>query len=212
MSKKLTALALVLCLMAAFAACGKKNDEKPTEAPSATATPTDATQPTDAPTPTEDAKPAYANAVAVLDAVWSTLSDDEGFAAVGGSFMNPVDNAPGAIDLAEKDTFTNNLLIPADVQDKLVDVASLTHMMNANTYTSAAIKVDGMDAKTVASKIEASFLGTQFVCGIPDKIAIASVDGYVVYAFGAADLVDDMMKRYVALNGGALLADKNFEN
>lgn len=147
-------------------------------------------------------------AVAVLEAIWDMTG--EKFPCYGGSIEQSVDNAPGSLKLTDKDTMTNTLLIPAEMQDHISDAATLMHMMNANTFTGVAMMVEGTDVKDVADQMKESFLGNQFMCGIPDKIAILSVGDYVVYAYGEAGIIDEFSQNAQTLEGAALLVDQNY--
>ena len=78
--KKITSLALALALALTLTACGKKDN---------TAGSGDSSVPADA--------------TALLTAVWDAHSDDEKFPAAGGDYENPVEDAPGAVSIADAD-------------------------------------------------------------------------------------------------------------
>lgn len=149
----------------------------------------------------------YSDSTAALTAVWDGFSEQ--FPTVGGSFANPVDNAPGAIDTSDTDFMASTLLVPEDVQSKVTEAASLLHMMNANTFTGVALKMDGMDATATAEALKTNFKGTQFMCGMPDKIVVVALDGYVVYSYGEAGIVDEFKSIAEGL-GAEVLVDENF--
>ena len=59
------------------------------------------------------------------------------------------------------------------------------HMMNANTFTSGAYHVAaGTDAAALAEAIRANIQNRMWCCGFPDKLIVATVDDYVISAFG----------------------------
>lgn len=134
---------------------------------------------------------AYADATTLMTAAWDQFSEELKFPGIGGSMAKPVDNAPGKFDTSDTDTMDATFLVPQDVQGSVTDMATLVHMMNTNTFTGAVIKVDGMDTKAVMDKIEERFKSQQFMCGMPDKMILVDVDGYVVYAYGETANVDE---------------------
>ena len=75
--------------------------------------------------------------------------------------------------------------------------ASLIHMMNQNTFTAAAYHCTD-DAAALATALRDNIQQRRWMCGFPDKVAVAVVGEYVVSVFGAEDLVDTFMSH---LNG-----------
>lgn len=221
MKRKLLTLMLIMSVAIANVGCGSKDGSDTTtstpvatEAPVTTETPDTTPETTETPATTEapvEDNAAYADATAALNAIWDKFEEDYMFPCFGGSIETAVENAAGKIDLSDVNTMTSTLLIPEDLQASVTDAASLMHMMNANTFTGAAIKVEGMDAAAVAEQIKASFLGTHFMCGMPDKIEIASVGGYVVYAFGAEDIINYFFTKAAELENVSILVDAPFE-
>ena len=89
--KKITSLALALALALTLTACGKKDN---------TAGSGDSSVPADA--------------TALLTAVWDAHSDDEKFPAAGGDYENPVEDAPGAVSIADADNLNYMLTLPVE--------------------------------------------------------------------------------------------------
>ena len=172
--KKLTALVLAALLTLSLAACGKDNAS-----------------------PGNDQSPAASSALDLLETVWNTYGEDEKFPAVGGDFSeaNMKEDAPGAYDLTDRAEADRVLGLP---ETALVDqAASLVHMMNQNTFTAAAYHCTD-DADALATALRDNIQQRQWMCGFPDKVAVAVVGEYVVSVFGAEDLVDTFMSH---LNG-----------
>lgn len=183
MKKLISMFVVVVLCMSALMGCGKKGSD----------------------TSTGDS---YADSVAILNAIWEQT--DEKFPAFGGSIEEAVADAPGNLLLTDKDTMTYTLLIPESVQGHITDAATLMHMMNANTFTGVALKLDGMKVDDAASQIKDAFMNNQFVCGIPDKIVIVTVGNYVVYAYGATDIVDDFKTIASGLDGANVVVDQAY--
>ena len=77
--------------------------------------------------------------------------------------------------------------------------------MMANNFTSGAVHmVDGVDAKAFCATMKDTLLETQWICGTPEEMLIATVAGnYVVIAFGAADLVATFKTNFTAAYANA---------
>ena len=171
--KKFVSLLLAAVLVFSLAACGKKTDDSGDQAPE------------------------VSSALGLLDAVWGAYTDDEKFPVVGGDYSeaNMKEDAPGAYDLTDRSEADRVLGLP---ETALVDqAASLTHMMNQNTFTAAAYHCTD-DPAALATALRDNIQQRQWMCGFPDKLIVAVVGEYVVSAFGAEDLIDTFMTH---LNG-----------
>ena len=182
--KKITSLALALALALTLTGCGKKDN---------TAGSGDSSVPADA--------------TALLTAVWDAHSDDEKFPAAGGDYDNPVEDAPGAVSIADADNLNYMLTLPVEDAGKIDGAASLSHMMNANTFTCGAFHVTSKDdVETVASDLRDAIQSKQWMCGFPDKLVVLTYGEYVVALFGADDLVDDFVNTMTATYTGVQTA------
>ena len=187
--KKLFSLLLAAAMILSLAACGSKADDNNGG---------DTAQPADA--------------LALLNTVWSSYAEDDKFAVSGGDMNeeNMVDGAPGNFSVSDGDTLDYSLGYPAADADKLSDAASLTHMMNANTFTAGAYHLsDSSDMDTVVSDLKDNIMSRQWMCGFPDKLVIVTYGDYVVSCFGAEDLVDQFSdKLTAAFDGAAVVCDE----
>ena len=197
--KKLIALLLCLAMvMAMLAACGKTEEEEivPTETVPVAEVPTEDTpaeeeipEQTEAP----EQEPAKTSALAILEAIWAVTGESEKFPAMGGDANNMVDGAPGVYGLEDAEALTYQLLIPADQIANIDDVASLFHGMNLNHFTGGVCHVTG-DVDAFAEAMYNAVKNNQWMCGFPESMIVAVVDGeYVLTAFG----LDDIMKPFV---------------
>lgn len=150
------------------------------------------------------------SSVDLIQNAWDLMEEDNKFPCFGGSIENSVDGGAGEVQISDTNMLINTLLVPDDVQKCTVEVASLVHMMNTNTFTSAAIKLDGMDAEEAADKICDSFMNTQFMCGVPEKISLAVCGDYVVYAYGEAVNVDNFMNCLNSVYVPSKVIDKKY--
>ena len=89
----------------------------------------------------------------------------------------------------------------------LLTAASLTHMMNANSFTCGAFHVKNSgDVSAVADALRQNVQNTQWMCGFPDKLVVLTYGEYVVALFGADDLVDDFVNTMTATYTGVQTA------
>ena len=184
--KRALSLALAFVLALTLTACGKKD----------TGTDSDSNVPTDA--------------LTLLNTVWDSYTDDEKFPAAGGDYEHSVDGAPGAFDISDTDNLTYLLSVPAEDADKLDDVASLMHMMNANTFTAGAFHVaSSSDVDSVVSDLKDNIMNRQWMCGLPDKLVILTLGDYVISCYGAEDLVDQFSEKVTeAFADAAVVCDE----
>ncbi len=171
--KKFISLVLAAALAFSLVACGSKTDDKGDQAY----------------TPT--------SALDLLEKVWNSYTEDEKFPAAGGDYSeeNNTADGPGVFDLTDRAVVNSSLGLP---ETAMVDqAASLVHMMNLNTFTAAAYHCTD-DADALATALRDNIQQRQWMCGFPDKVAVAVVGEYVVSVFGAEDLVDTFVSH---LNG-----------
>ena len=178
MKKRILCAALAVVMVVALAACGAapKDDEN---------------------------KVTIESPVALLDGVWSTFSEDEQFPVMGGDFNAPVDNGAGEFDISDVENAVATLHITEDSL-KLVDkVGTITHAMNANTFTAAAYHLaDAANAATLVDSLKDSIKSTQWMCGFPDTLIIYTVaDEYVVAAFGNAEAIESFKTKLSTVYG-----------
>ena len=75
------------------------------------------------------------------------------------------------------------------------DTATLQHMMNTNTFSSAFAKLKSPSkAEEFAEDYKAEIQGQHWMCGFPDKVVVISVADYVMMAYGAEECVDDLVE------------------
>ena len=71
----------------------------------------------------------------------------------------------------------------------------MIHMMNANTFTCGAFKIEDMSAADFGAAMKDAILNNQWMCGFPDSLLIKSFgDTYVVVAFGVNDAMTPFEK------------------
>lgn len=180
--KRTLSLILALVMALSLAACGKKDDGKNNA---------------DAP----------ADSLALLTKVWDSYTDDEKFPAAGGDYENPVEDAPGAVSIADADNLNYMLTLPVEDAGKIDGAASLSHMMNANTFTCGAFHVTSKDdVETVASDLRDAIQSKQWMCGFPDKLVIFTYDQYVVSLYGDEELVNTFRDKFTATYSDSAIA------
>ena len=186
--KKFLALMLAAALSLSLVACGGNNDAKDDQ-------------------PAGDQPAAITSALNLLETVWNDYGEDEKFSVVGGGpdAEQMVEDAPAAFDLTDRSLAQHNLVLPESAQ--VDDAASLTHMLNANTFTAAAYHATG-DVQALAAELRDAIQSNRWMCGFPDKVVVAVRDEYVAIAFGADDLVDAFAGRLSGIFGMELVYDE----
>lgn len=151
----------------------------------------------------------------LLNTVWKSYSEDDKFPASGGDYSeeNAKDDAPGKFDVSDSAVLESTLAVPEDSADLLKKAASLTHMMNLNTFTAGAFQLkDSKNADKFAKAMKESIENRRWVCGFPDKFVIIKVNGYVVSAFGAEDLIDTFKSKTLkAYQDAKVYCEENIE-
>lgn len=151
----------------------------------------------------------------LLNTVWKSYSEDDKFPASGGDYSeeNAKDDAPGNFGLSDSAVLESTLAVPEASADLLKKAASLTHMMNLNTFTAGAFQLkDSKNADKFAKAMKESIENRHWVCGFPDKFVIIKVNGYVVSAFGAADLIDTFKSKTLkAYQDAKVYCEENIE-
>ena len=168
--KKLIAFLLAGVMFLSLAACAAKTDDQPAAE--------------------EDT---IADARTLLNTVWASYTEDEKFPAAGGDYSeeNMTDGAPGKVGLEDSSSVEYLLSIPAAVAEKADDAASLTHMLNGNTFTCGAIRLkDAGELEAAAKDIKEYIMAKHWMCGFPDKLVVASTGSYLIEVYGAEDLVN----------------------
>ena len=183
--KKLIALLLAMVLVMSLVACGNKTPDTPVVDDK----PVDDTPATDAPT-------GPASALELLETVWALYTDDDKFPVFGGDGLNMVDGAPGAY--TDMEGLESQLLVPADKQADVTEIASLFHGMMLNNFSCGAFKLaEGVDAAAFADTMYTAVTGNQWMCGFPEKVMIAVVGDCVVMVFGLNDAVNPFEAKLV---------------
>lgn len=184
--KKFFALMLAAVMALSLVACGSSNDAKDDQS--------------------GDQPAEITSVLGILETAWNDYGDDEKFSVVGGKTgENMVEDAPADYDLSDRATAEANLALPEAAQ--VDQAATLSHALNANTFTAAAYHATG-DAKELASSLRDSIQQHHWMCGFPEKVVVAVRGEYVVTVVGAEDLVDAFASRLNGIFGMELAYDE----
>ena len=168
----------------------EKPVEKPAEKPAEPAAPAQ---------PEQTAPAASGDALSILTAVWNTYNDDEKF---------PVsEDAPISMDISSIDNISYLLTFPAEDAALIDGAASLTHMMNLNTFTCGAFHaVSTQDAAKLADDLHTAIADKHWMCGFPDKMVIVTLDQTVISLYGHEDLINTFRDKLQAAYPSAAIA------
>ena len=168
----------------------EKPVERPAEKPAAPAAPAQ---------PEETAPAASGDALSILTTVWNAYSDDEKFPAT--------EDAPISMDISNTDNLTYLLTFPAEDAALIDGAASLTHMMNLNTFTCGAFHaVSAQDVTKLADDLHTAIADKQWMCGFPDKLVVVTLDQYVISMYGHEDLINTFRDKLQAAYSSAAIA------
>ena len=123
---------------------------------------------------------------------------------MGGDMNSMVDGAPGNYDLADEG-LPATFLVPAEQLENLVCASTLMHGMLANNFACGMYLVkDDADVKAFADSMKAAIDGNQWMCGMPEKVLIATVDTqFVLVAFGLNDTIVALETALTTVHPGA---------
>ena len=164
----------------------------------------------------DNASSAAAAEVDVVDAlknIWDNYEDENKFAAMGGGMANPVTDGPGELSLDDTAEVNDKTGVPEDKITTIDKAATLVHMMNANTFSAAAVHAaEGVKAEDVATTIGDNLKIRHWMCGIPEKHVIIKVgSNTIISAFGANDLITVFLdKAKVAYPDYTVLLEQTF--
>ena len=164
----------------------------------------------------DNASSAAAAEVDVVDAlknIWDNYEDENKFAAMGGGMANPVTDGPGELSLDDTAEVNDKTGVPEDKITTIDKAATLIHMMNANTFSAAAVHAaESVKAEDVATTIGDNLKIRQWMCGIPEKHVIIKVgSNTIISAFGANDLITVFLdKAKVAYPDYTVLLEQTF--
>lgn len=144
----------------------------------------------------QSAAPEIESAVAFYTEVWAAFGEEQKFPCAGGDMEHSTEG-PGQFLLTEDnaDSFKQLLHVTDELYDMLEDdAATLQHMMNTNTFSSAVVRLkDPAKASGFAEAYKTSVQGQQWMCGFPDKVVVISVGDYVVMAYGLEENINNLV-------------------
>jgi hypothetical protein len=163
-------LSLIVCgsLLVCTVACGKSNGT---------------TNTTNAANGTNNAN---GNALELLNSIWSSYGENEKFPASGGDESHLNFEGPGEYSVENAEMLDSMLGLPTELARKIESAASLSHAMNANTFTCGAFKFkNASDADAAVSTIKSNILSRHWICGFPDTLLVMRASGnYVIAVWG----------------------------
>lgn len=207
--KKLIVLLLAASMTASLTACGGSSTQGSTAANTESSVESEIASETTAPeetvteslsetetaageTGTDSSESISSPEAALLSSIYNAFAEDQKFPIGGGDSANLVMDAPGAFDITNVEELESSLGFPSSQAANIDGAASMIHMMNANTFTGAAYHlIDGADADAFAEAVKETVLAKQWICGMPDTLVILSADGYIITAYGNAELIEN---------------------
>lgn len=171
--KKILALMLVLVMAVSMAACAGNNNNETTEA--------------------QTTAPAFAegNTLVALQNIWAKYGDDEKFPVMGGNPEAGAMEGPGLWDKAYLENLAYTLYIPEAEMANIDEASTMVHMMMANNFSCGLLHLtEGTDIAAFAATMRDALKNNQWICGQPEQLLIAEIDGCVLVAFGVNDAIN----------------------
>ncbi len=222
-------LAALMLLSLLLVACDNGNGDDTTNGtPDTTVAPVGDEQNTTSTPETEAPKSAYESALDLYTKIWAAYGEDNKFPCGGGDAFHENMEGPGAFVLRDVyetvmngDVEETQLVSSADdlkatlgfmthITDELLDLvdtddmATLIHMMNTNTFSSAVVKlIDNSKTDEFAESYKTVIQGQRWMCGFPDKVVVISVDNYLILAFGHEGNIDNLVAAANAVDASA---------
>ncbi len=149
------------------------------------------------------------NAEDLLQQVWGSYTEDQQFMIMGGDADNNVMGEPAAMNHENAESMDSLVGLPAANASMVDSAASMIHAMNANTFTAAVFHLtDSADTDAFVSALQENIQNRQWMCGFPEQLLIVSDgNGYVVSAFGAADLMEVFKTNLLAIGGEVVVEE-----
>ncbi len=190
------AIALLFALALSLPAC-RSNVPQETDGSITPTQATEATEPTQATDPTQatgsQEPTADTDSAKILQKIWDSYGEDQRFSVYGGQVEMAVNDGPGDLDVSDAEELNIRYLLPQDQAFQVAEGASLIHLMNNNIFTAVVFKVkDGGQMKAFSDTWSKAIRDNQWICGQPDRLLIAQVDGsHILMSFGSQDLMQD---------------------
>lgn len=146
---------------------------------------------------------AFSSALDLYNAVWEQFAEDDKFPCGGGD-VDHMAEGPGLFVMNEEnaDSFKYYLHVTDELYDMIDgDTATLQHMMNLNTFSSAAIRLkDSADAASFAEAYKDAIQAQHWMCGFPDKVVVVAVDDYLLIAYGHEGNINNLVAACAAVD------------
>lgn len=136
------------------------------------------------------------------------FSEDETTNKMGEAGCTPIDVEEAVA------TFKSVSLITDDSFVKLADAAVFHHMMNMNTLAVSSMRVaDAANVEAVANSFRESVGGNQvWVCGVPERYAVITIDTYIISVYGKVDMVNAVKSAVTeTYTNAVVVCDEAFE-
>lgn len=146
----------------------------------------------------------------ILAKIWESYGENERFASYGGTVEHSVSDAPGDLDLSNTEEIVTKYMMPEDQLPYVEEAASLVHLMNSNIFTGVVFRLKAdADLSAVAKALRTNVQQTRWICGQPDRLLIAQVEGQLLMVFGGTDVMNTFKgKLQAAYQNTAVLYDE----
>lgn len=195
--KKRLVVMLVTCMIVSLVGCGNKDNTSELNNETSKSTTEESAE--------EMPQVSIGSALEILDSVWGQYEEADKFPVGGGDSANQNFEGPGTFDATNGEELDVTLGFPATQIEKIDDAASMMNAMMANNFTAGVYHVKyASEVQAVADALKENILSKQWMCGMPEKMVIVTVENYVISVFGLADSIDTfnekLMETYETAN------------
>lgn len=155
----------------------------------------------------------FEDATELLTNIWDRENiNDKPNMVFGGIGETMVEEKPGAVDIAQKDSIEGVLYVPMDLANSSTSGACVMNAIMANDFTASAWQLkDDVDVDALQTQIEEKLKSAQWLCTFPEEYDIAVQDGFVVVVYGKTAQVQPFVEAAKQVMANAEVTTGQFE-
>lgn len=143
--------------------------------------------------------PGSTSSASLLADIWAQYGQEERFAVFGGLMEHPVENAPGDLDMEQKELWLGRFSIPVAHGQAISSGAAMSHLMNGNLWTVVALRLDsGENVVPMARDWQQALQNRYWVAGRPARLLLARAGEHLVMAYGSRDQMKALKEKLPA--------------
>lgn len=156
-------------------------------------------------------RPGSTASASLLADIWAQYGEEERFAVFGGLMEHPVENAPGDLDMEQKDLWLERFSIPVTHGQEISSGAAMSHLMNGNLWTVVALRLNSEEnIAPMAQAWHQALQNRYWVAGRPARLMFARAGEHLVMAYGSREQMKTLKEKLpAAVPGIRILFDES---